>query len=39
MEALQHIRINIRWEELDKENKAIEAAKKQGIKYLGEEIA
>jgi len=38
MEALQHIRINIRWEELDKENKAIEAAKKQGIKYLGEEL-
>ena len=29
-EALQHIRIKYRWEELDKENNAIEAAKKQG---------
>lgn len=33
MEALQHIRVNLRWEELDKENKAIEEAKKQGCKY------
>ncbi len=33
MEALQHIRINLRWDELDKENNAIEAAKKQGVKY------
>lgn len=33
MESLQHIRIKQRWEELDKENKAIEQAKKQGIKY------
>jgi transposase len=32
-EALQHIRINYRWEELDKENSAIEEAKKQGKKY------
>lgn len=38
MEALQHIRINLRWEELDKENKAIEAAKRQGIKYEPEEL-
>jgi transposase len=33
MEALQHIRINLRWKELDIENKAIEEAKKQGRKY------
>ncbi len=32
-EALQHIRIKLRWEELDKENKAILEAKKQGVKY------
>lgn len=33
MEALQHLRIKHRWNELDKENKAIEKAKKQGKKY------
>jgi len=33
MEALQHLRIKQRWDELDKENKAIEEAKKQGNKY------
>lgn len=33
MESLQHIRIKQRWNELDKENKAIEIAKKQGVKY------
>jgi transposase len=33
MEALQHLRIKQRWEELDKENEAIEEAKKQGAKY------
>ncbi len=38
MEALQHIRINLRWDELDKENKAIEAAKRQGEKYEPEEL-
>jgi transposase len=32
-EALQHIRINLRWEELDIENKAIEEARKRGGKY------
>lgn len=30
MEALQHIRIKHRWEELDEENKAINKAKKKG---------
>ena len=33
IEALQHIRIKHRWQELDKENQAIEKAKKQKIKY------
>lgn len=33
MEALQHIRINKRWEELDIENKAIDQAKKDNKKY------
>ena len=32
-EALQHIRIKLRWEELDKENKAILEAKRKGVKY------
>lgn len=39
MEALQHIRIKLRWEELDKENKAIEEAKKKTIKYTPEELS
>ena len=38
MEALQHIRIKYRWEELDKENNAIEEAKKQGKKYIQIEL-
>jgi len=33
MEALQHMRIKQRWEELDKENSAIEKAKKDKTKY------
>lgn len=32
-DALQHIRIKHRWEELDKENEAISQAKKEGTKY------
>ncbi len=32
MEALQHIRIKYRWEEMDKENQAIKAAKQAGVK-------
>lgn len=32
-EALQHLRIEQRWLEIKKENKDIEKAKKQGIKY------
>lgn len=34
MEALQHVRIKYRWEELDKENQAIKDAKSKGIKYI-----
>lgn len=34
IDALQHIRIKHRWKELDKENKAIETAKKQGKRYI-----
>lgn len=33
MEALQHIRIKYRWEEMDKENLAIKQAKEKGVKY------
>lgn len=33
IDALQHIRIKLRWEELDKENQAIQDAKEKGIKY------
>jgi len=33
IDALQHIRIKFRWEELDKENLAIDEAKKLGKKY------
>ena len=33
MESLQHMRIKQRWKELDKENTAIEEAKKNKIKY------
>jgi len=33
IDALQHLRVKQRWLELDKENQAIELAKKQGLKY------
>lgn len=38
-EALQHVRIKYRWEELDIENAAIEECKKQGKKYKPAELA
>jgi transposase len=38
-EALQHIRVKYRWEELDIENNAIEEAKKQGKKYKSIELS
>ena len=34
IDALQHVRIKLRWEELDKENQAIQKAKDEGTKYL-----
>jgi len=34
IDALQHVRIKLRWNELDKENQAIEDAKKQGERYI-----
>ncbi len=34
IDALQHIRVKLRWKELAKENHAIQEAKKQGIKYI-----
>jgi len=34
LEALQHIRIQHRWEEIDKENTAIAKAKRNGKKYI-----
>jgi transposase len=33
MEALQHLRIKYRWEEIEKENKAIKTAKEKGLEY------
>ena len=36
MEALQHIRINERWKELDKENEAIQITKETNTKYKPE---
>lgn len=33
MEAVQHIRVNLRWDELDKENEAIKKAKNEQSKY------
>lgn len=38
IEGLQHLRIACRWEELEKENKAIDKAKKQGKKYTSVEF-
>ena len=34
IDALQHVRVKLRWEELDKENQAIQEAKNQGVKYM-----
>lgn len=39
MEALQHIRIKYRWEEMDKENQAIKEAKEKAVKYKPELLA
>lgn len=34
MDALQHVRVKLRWEALEKENKAIKQAKENKMKYL-----
>lgn len=34
MEALQHQRIKLRWETIEKENQAIKYAKELGIKHI-----
>lgn len=34
LEALQHLRIKYRWEEIEKENQAIKIAKEKNIKYV-----
>lgn len=34
MEALQHVRVNYRWEELEKENEAIKKSKDSGTRYI-----
>lgn len=39
MEALQHLRVKLRWQELDIENKAIDEAKKAGLKYEPQELS
>lgn len=38
MEALQHIRVNLKWEEMDKENEALKAAKEKNEQYVAEEL-
>jgi transposase len=34
MEAMQHVRVKLRWEELEKENNAIKLAKESGKKHI-----
>ncbi len=38
MEALQHIRVNLKWKEMDKENEAVKAAKEKNEQYVAEEL-
>jgi transposase len=38
MEALQHIRVNLKWKEMDKENEAVKAAKQKNEPYVAEEL-
>jgi transposase len=38
MEALQHIRVNLKWKEMDKENEAVKAAKEKNEPYEAEEL-
>ena len=34
LEALQHLRVKYRWEEIEKENNAIKNARKKGVKHI-----
>jgi len=38
LDALQHLRVKLRWDELDTENQAIELARKNGIKYVSKTL-
>jgi transposase len=38
-EALQHIRVKLRWEEMDQENERIKLAKQFGTEYKAEELS
>jgi len=38
LDAVQHLRIKLRWNAIDKENKDIENCKKEGIRYKSEEF-
>jgi hypothetical protein len=38
MKALQHIRVNLKWKEMDKENEAVKSAKEKNQKYEAEEL-
>jgi len=39
LDAVQHLRVKHRWEELDKENKEIERSKTSGIRYKSKEYS
>lgn len=39
MDAMQHLRVKLRWEAIEAENKAIKQAKQQGQKYFPEIVA
>lgn len=38
IDAVQHLRVKFRWEAIDVENRAIELAKKRGVKYRSKEF-
>lgn len=38
MEALQHLRVNLKWMEMDKDNEAVKAAKENKEQYAAEEL-
>ncbi len=38
MEALQHIRVNLKWQEIDKENEVVKTSKEQQQKHVAEDL-